>query len=111
MCFGHMLAPAWFQYIMNIALSRATRKLQHGTYLDDATITGVERRCTWLDTLEGCRCLVAMGLPVNIWKCQFLFPSVQVLGYVLAGERYQLGKKAIAKLFARSLPTNLRELQ
>jgi hypothetical protein len=42
-----------------------------------------------------------MGLPVNIWKYQFLFTSVNVLGYVLAGENFQLGKKAIARLFAK----------
>jgi hypothetical protein len=87
--------------IMNIAMARAHRRLQHGTYLDDATVVGSDVYVTWLDTLEAIRCLVAIGLPINIWKCQFLFSEVQVLGYVLCGDKYQLGRKSIAKLFAR----------
>ena len=69
MCFGHKLAPGWFQMVMNIALSRAQHKLQHGTYLDDATVTNSTTTSTWRDTLEAIRALVAVGLPINIWKC------------------------------------------
>jgi hypothetical protein len=51
-----------------------------------------------------------MGLPINIWKCQFLFDRVVVLGYSVEGDKYQLGKKSIARLFAKRLPRSLLEL-
>ena len=38
MAFGFTLAPATFQGIMNVALSRASRPLKHGTYMDDCTV-------------------------------------------------------------------------
>ena len=67
-------------------------------------------RATWLDTLEAIRSLVSMGLPINIWKCQFLFDRVVVLGYSVEGDKYQLGKNSIARLFAKRLPRSLLEL-
>jgi hypothetical protein len=34
-----------------------------------------------------------------------------MLGVVVAGDLFQLGKKALSKAFASELPRNLRELQ
>jgi hypothetical protein len=44
-------------------------------------------------------------------KCKFVQTEIDVLGVVLVGEQYNLGKKALAKLFATQLPTTLSELQ
>ena len=111
MAFGFTLAPATFQGIMNIALSRARRKLKHGTYMDDCTVGNNTLEATWQDTLEAMICLLRQGLPINIWKCQFLRTMLSLLGVVLSGERFQLGKKSIAKLFATEIPCNLMQLQ
>ena len=50
------------------------------------------------------------GLPVNIWKCQFLTYEVNLLGFALVLDKLQLGKKSVMKLFKTSLPRTLKEL-
>lgn len=69
MPFGHVNAPSHFQGVMNVAISRAKFKIHAGVYLDDTTIKGNELKKTWIDTLEGMKCLIRVGLPINIWKC------------------------------------------
>jgi hypothetical protein len=56
-------------------------------------------------------CLLRQGLPLNIGKCKFVCNKLDVLGVVLEGDVYQLGRKALANLFASRLPRNLVELQ
>jgi hypothetical protein len=69
MLFGHSLAPAHFQSVMNHAISQARWEITTSVYLDDATI-GNKLACeTWRDTLECMKCLIKIGLPINIWKC------------------------------------------
>ncbi len=65
----------------------------------------------WAGTLEAMRCLLCMGLPINIWKCQFLVQELNLLGMLLAEQHFQLGRKAMRKLFASHLPRTLLELQ
>jgi hypothetical protein len=40
MAFGFATAPATFQSVMNIALSRARWEMTYGVYMDDATVGG-----------------------------------------------------------------------
>ena len=58
----------------------------------------------WRDTLEAMHRLVRRGFPLNAWKLQLLVRTLNVLGVLLAGSRYQLGSKALKKLFGSSLP-------
>ena len=111
MIFGFISAPAFFQELMNLALSRATRKLAHGTFQDDCTVAAALIMECWQDTLEAIRCLLRQGLPINIWKCKFLCTKIDILGLVLEGDKFSLGRKALAKLFSSRLPRTLQELQ
>ncbi len=86
------------------------RPLRAGIYLDDCTIGGNTVEGCWRDTLEGMKRLLAAGLPLNVGKLKLLQRSVPVLGVVLAEERFQLGKKALAKAFASKIPRTLVEL-
>ena len=85
---------------MNVALSRARRKLVCGTYLDDCTVGNNNPVECWKDTMEAIKCLLRQGLPINLGKCKFVQKTVEVLGVVLTGDHYILGKKAMAKLFS-----------
>jgi hypothetical protein len=38
--FGLLLAPAYFQAVMNLAIQAARHPIHAGVYLDDVTITG-----------------------------------------------------------------------
>lgn len=55
--------------------------------------------------------MILAGIPVNIKKCQFLVATLYLLGYVLCSNYYQLGGKAIKKLFGSTLPKSRKELQ
>lgn len=87
------------------------RPLRRGIYLDDATLGGNTLESCWADTLEGMRRLLAAGFPLNVGKLKLMQRSVPILGVVLAEERFQLGKKALAKAFASQIPRSLVELQ
>ena len=58
MAFGFGNAPATFQGIMNTSLARSTRKIVHGTYMDDATIGGPDPKTCWEDTVEAMTCVL-----------------------------------------------------
>lgn len=109
MAFGYSLAPGFFQAVMSTVMSRG-RKLRAGIYLDDCTLGGATVAECWRDTVEGMKRLLAAGLPLNVGKLKLLQRSVPVLGVVLAEEQFQLGKKALGKAFASTLPRNLVEL-
>lgn len=94
--------------MMLIALARARWKLKHGTFQDDCTVAAMLLAQCWQDTLEAIRCLLTMGLPINIWKCKFLRTKIDILGLVLEGDKFSLGKKALAKLFTTKLPRTLK---
>jgi hypothetical protein len=111
MAFGYAPAPATFQGIMNVAIQRAKRPLITGTYLDDCTVGGQNPKQCWDDTLEAIECLLRQGLPINLGKCKFVLKEIEVLGVVLTGDNYKLGRKALANLFATKIPTTLNELQ
>ena len=96
---------------MNIALSRAIHELIFGVYMDDVTIGNNSPASCWRDTREAMICVLRQGLPINIKKCKFLQNSIDVLGVNLEGDKYGLGKKALARLFATRLPRTLAELQ
>lgn len=73
---------------MNEALRRARLPLKHGTYLDDCPIGGATVQEAWEGTLEAIRCLLCLGLPINVWKCQFLVRELNLLGMLLAEGHY-----------------------
>jgi hypothetical protein len=58
MAIGFATAPATFQSVMNVALSRARRKMTYGVYMDDATIGGKDFETCWKDTLEAMICVL-----------------------------------------------------
>ena len=109
MAFGFKLAPGIFQAIMALSLSRG-RPLRAGVYLDDCTVGGNTIEECWADTLEAMKRLLAVGLPLNVGKLKLLQRSVPILGVVLTEDKFQLGKKALAKAFASTLPRTLMEL-
>ena len=109
MAFGFSLAPGFFQAVMTEVMGRG-RQLRAGIYLDDCTVGGNTIEECWADTLEAMKRLIRAGMPLNVGKLKLLQLEVPVLGMVLAEERYQLGKKALAKLFASTLPEDLHEL-
>ena len=109
MAFGFNLAPGFFQATMSYVVGRG-RPLKQGTYLDDCTVGGVTVQECWEDTLEAMKRLLAAGLPLNVGKLKLLQREVPVLGVVLADEKFQLGKKALAKAFASKIPRTLVEL-
>ena len=110
MAFGYSLAPGFFQAVMSEIVGRG-RPLRTGIYLDDCTIGGNTVEECWRDTVECMARLIRAGMPLNAGKLHLLQLEVPVLGMVLAEERFQLGKKALGKAFASTLPTNLNELQ
>lgn len=87
------------------------RPLRTGIYLDDCTIGANTIEGCWRDTVEGMMRLLRAGMPLNAGKLKLLQLEVPILGVTLAEERFQLGKKALAKAFASTIPTNLTELQ
>jgi hypothetical protein len=91
MAFGFALAPAMFQSVMQVALSRARWHLTSGTYLDDCTVGHNDPLQCWEDTLEAIKCLLRQGLPINLGKCKFVREEVDILGVTLANEKYKLG--------------------
>ena len=68
-------------------------------FLDDVTVSGRQIMSVWRDTLEAMRRLVEAGFPLNAGKLQLLVTTLPVLGYVLQDDKYQLGVKAMQKLF------------
>ena len=58
MAFGFATAPAHFQGVMPVALSRSRRPLSHGTFMDDCTLGSDSVRGCWEDTMEAMRCLL-----------------------------------------------------
>ena len=60
--------------------------------------------------MEAMRRLVRRGFPLNAWKLQLLVRTLNVLGVLMAGSKYQIGNKAMKKLFGSSLPRNAKEL-
>lgn len=51
--------------------------------------------------------VVAAGMPLNAAKLKLIQLELPMLGVVISEDKYQLGKKALAKAFASSLPTTL----
>ena len=48
---------------------------------------------------------------INLGKTKFFIDEALLLGVVICRSCYCLGSKALKKLFAATIPTNLRELQ
>lgn len=48
---------------------------------------------------------------INIKKCKFLVPSIDLLGYTVFNSKYQLGPKALSKWAEVTLPRTLKQLQ
>ena len=113
MPFGVNAAPATFQYVMQDILDNGdlTPPPNHSTYLDDCGVGGTTLAGTWGDTLSALKRLTWAGLPINIWKCEFLVPKLTILGRELTGDGYSLGPKAIKRVFGTELPTTLKEVQ
>ena len=63
----------------------------------------------WEDTLEPMQPLVCRGFPLNAWKLQLLVHTLNILGMLMAVSRYQIGNKAMKKLFGSNLPCNAKD--
>ena len=113
MTFGFNTAPCCFQHAMHRTLQEDIPHRpapQASVFLDDVTIPGQGVLSVWRDTLEAMRRLIEAGFPLNAWKLQLLVSMLVVLGYVLQDHRYQLGVKAMRKLFRSKIPGSYREL-
>ena len=54
--------------------------------------------------------MLRMGFPINAWKQQFLKRYINYLGMLLCNSQFQLGNKALGKLFGTALPRSCKEL-
>ena len=66
---------------------------------------------TWNTTLITISRLAANGYAINLNKCEFLTKSAKLLGFKVWDRRYQLGKKALTKLFTSTIPNTYKQLQ
>ena len=110
MTFGFNTALAHFQAIMMMVMDAKPARPVNMTYIDDITIVANEVGACWRDTLETIRWMVSTGFPINAWKLQLLQHHVNILGFLLCNSRYQLGSKALGKLFGTSLPRSCGDL-
>ena len=68
------------------------------------------RDATWQDTKYALERLTHGGLPINIWKCDFLAKSVTALGILLWDSQITLGLKAMQKFLGSTIPYDLTSL-
>lgn len=85
--------------------------LRTATYFDDITPFGHDKNSTWNTTVKTIARLAYNGYMLNLNKCVFLAKSADLLGLHVWNGRYQLGEKALAKLFLSHIPTDLKGLQ
>ena len=58
------------------------------TYLNDVSVPGKRALGVWQDTLESIHWLIAAGFPLNVDKLQLMVACLNVLGFILFGNRY-----------------------
>ena len=85
-------------------------KPRNATYLDDVTVGNRELELAWADALYTVARLAVKGLPLGTSKCTWLALTVTVLGVELACDEYCIGRKALGKLLASTLPRTLAQL-
>ena len=54
--------------------------------------------------------MLRTGFPINAWKLQLLQRHINILGVLLCNSSFQLGSKALGKLFGTALPRSCKEL-
>ena len=54
--------------------------------------------------------MLRTGFPINAWKVQLLQHHINIQGVLLCNSRFQLGNKALGKLFGSALPRSCKEL-
>ena len=82
----------------------------NATYINDITLAANDVSTCWRENFKVLRHMLVTGFPVNAWKLQLLQCSINILGVLLYNSRYQLGKKAMGKLFGSELPRSCKEL-
>lgn len=110
MMFGYSGGPCLFQFIVVTLLDEPDPVVpapRHATYLDDVTVPGKSAELggdTWRDTKAAILRMARGGLPINSWKVTLMTRRLPIVGVVLCKGEYQLGAKAIRRLFAAELP-------
>ena len=97
MPFGFLGAPAHFQSAVIDSLAGGPKNVE--VYYDDITPHGSEQAAVWEDTQLTIKCLAHEGFMITLGKSTFLTPEAGLLGFFVRGGRYQLGSKALRKLF------------
>ncbi len=77
------------------------------TFYDDITPHGSDQGEVWA-TLRVIEKLHKYGFMINLNKSKFLVSTFKLLGFILCGGKYQLGPKAMSRLFASKIPSNLK---
>ena len=110
MAFGFLGAPAHFQSTIVQILGEEPGLITQVFY-DDLTPHGCSVTEVWRDTLLTIKQLSKYGFMINLAKSHFLQKRFNILGFSFRSSEYQLGTKAIAKLFKSSIPHTLQQLQ
>ena len=110
MTFGFNIAPAHFQAIMMTVMDAEPNRPTNATYIDDIMVAANQAQECWRDTLETIQCMLRTGFPINAWKLQLLQRHINILGVLMCNSRFQLGNKALGKLFGSALPRSCKEL-
>ena len=98
--FGLIMAPFFFQYMMDMLKSRSHYKdLSMESFFDDSTCYGDILLRVWEDTLEVIRLLAEEGIMINIKKCKFLVSRVELLGMLVYNAGVQIGTKSMKSWF------------
>ena len=79
-------------------------------YLDDITVSGTTFTEVWERTLAIIARLHAAGFMINLNKCSFLVPLVEMVGHILERDGYVVGDKALQCLMRASLPSMYKEV-
>ena len=111
MPFGFVGAPAHFQSVLRQIFDKEEGPCQVEVYYDDITPHGQSMDEVWDDTLRTIACLSKWGFMINLTKSSFLVTEATLLGFDVREGGYQLGEKALKRLFGSKIPTNLKELQ
>lgn len=77
-------------------------------YIDDIVVVGSTQAEVWERTKEVVARLTAAGFKLNLNKSMFVTESVEVVGFLVERNLYQVGRKALDRLMKAQLPTDFK---
>ena len=107
MPFGCVNAPAVLQSSLEFIIHEDGH-VYTVIYYDDITSHGESEAEVWESTLKTIKKLAKYGYMINLNKCHFLVESAKLLGFQVWDGGYQLGPKAVKKLFGTGIPNSVK---